>query len=150
MDMIIELIAAFFGSMGFAILFRLRKELLIQASLGGMFAWLVFLLVQNGSDAVFVPCLCGAIFAGVYAEALARYLKAPVILFFITAVVPLIPGSALYYTTENIVAHNYEAASNWWNTTMTYALAISLGIAIIWAILIMIQNIQKEKENKQR
>lgn len=147
-EMIVELVAAFFGSLGFAILFRLRKELLTLASFGGMFAWLVFLLVQNGTDKIFVPCLCGAIFAGFYAELLAHVLRAPVILFFIVAVVPLIPGSCLYYTTERVVARDYIAASHFWTLTMTYALAISLGIAMTWAVIIMHSNV-KNKVNKK-
>lgn len=146
MDLCLQLVYAYFGSMGFAILFRLRKELLNLASLGGLLSWLVFLLVQNGSEDIFVPCLFGAIFAGAYAEFLARKLKAPVILFFIVAVVPLIPGSALYYTTENIVAKQMDVAKLWADKTMTFAFAISLGIAIIWSVLETYSKIQERKK----
>ncbi len=145
-EMGLQLVYAYLGSLGFAMLFQLRKELLHKASLGGLFSWLVFLLVQNGTKDLFVPCLFGSIFAGAYAECLARKLKAPVILFFVVAVVPLIPGSCLYYTTECIVSKQMDLAKVWASKTLTFAFAISLGIAIIWSVLETYSCIQKRKE----
>ena len=38
MDMLIQLVTAFTGSLGFALLFHVRKEKLLLASLGGLLA----------------------------------------------------------------------------------------------------------------
>ena len=38
-NVILQLVMAFVGSLGFAMLFRLRRVLWISASLGGVFCW---------------------------------------------------------------------------------------------------------------
>ncbi len=47
---------------------------------------------------IFFPSLAASAFGALYAEVLARWLKAPSTLFFIVAMIPLIPGSTLYYS----------------------------------------------------
>ena len=46
-DIVIQLIAAFMGALGFSFLFRLHKRHIIFASLGGLVTWGVFLLVNH-------------------------------------------------------------------------------------------------------
>ena len=103
LNTILQLVMAFIGSMGFSIIFRLRRQLIIPASLGGFFSWAIYLLCSNGIDGVFVPCLIASAFAALYSEILARLMKAPVTLFILPAVVPLIPGSSLYYAMSSAV-----------------------------------------------
>ena len=50
MDMLIQLVTAFTGSLGFALLFHVRKEKLLLASLGGLLAWGVYLLMGLATD----------------------------------------------------------------------------------------------------
>lgn len=49
-NVILQLVMAFVGSLGFAMLFRLRRALWISASLGGVFCWGGYLLVMYFSD----------------------------------------------------------------------------------------------------
>ena len=43
-DVILQLVMAFVGSLGFAMLFHLRRSLWVTASLGGLFCWGCYLL----------------------------------------------------------------------------------------------------------
>ena len=43
MEYMIQLASAFLGSMGFALLFHIRREKLLLASLGGLLTWGVYL-----------------------------------------------------------------------------------------------------------
>ena len=45
MENAIQLITAFLGSLGFAMLFHVRREKLLLASLGGLLSWGVYLLM---------------------------------------------------------------------------------------------------------
>ncbi len=93
----IQLAMAFAGSLGFCMMFRLRAGLLVPASLGGLFCWAIYLTETQYVEGIFLPAFLASAFAATYAEVLARKLKAPATLFLIPAVVPLVPGSGLYY-----------------------------------------------------
>ena len=41
---IIQVLAGFIGSMGFAVLFNIRGERLIAAAIGGLLSWLLFVV----------------------------------------------------------------------------------------------------------
>ena len=46
MNYVLQLAAAFSGSMGFALLFQVRRGKLLLASLGGLLAWAVYLALR--------------------------------------------------------------------------------------------------------
>ena len=76
-NVILQLVMAFVGSLGFAMLFRLRRALWISASLGGVFCWGGYLLVMYFSDGqIFTSGLAAAALAAVYAELLAARKRA--------------------------------------------------------------------------
>ena len=126
-NVILQLVMAFVGSLGFAMLFRLRRALWISASLGGVFCWGGYLLVMYFSDGqIFTSGLAAAALAAVYAELLAVRKRAPV---------PLIPGSTLYYTMSAAVQGNTEEVSHYGSLTLQYALSIAGGICIVWTLL---------------
>ena len=99
-DMILQLATAFVGSLGFAMLFHVKKERLLLASLGGLLAWGVYLLIGQVSDQEVVRYFVASVVLTVYAETLARLVKCPATLFIVTASIPLIPGGSLYRTMQ--------------------------------------------------
>ena len=136
-EIVFQLCMAFCGTLGFCILFHLRRKYMFLASLGGLCTWGVYLIGTRFSGDVFWPCLWAATFAGTYGETLARIRKAPSSTFFLPAVIPLIPGSNLYYTLFYIV--NGEASLARENAIKTgkYALAIAIGISLVSSLLYM-------------
>ena len=93
--MIIQTLAAFVGSMGFAIFFKMKGKQIVLAVVGGAVTWVVYLLVQHFIEGYFVPYLAASIFVGIYAEIMARVNKAPATIFLTASAVPLIPGGRL-------------------------------------------------------
>ncbi len=146
MEIIIQLITGMLGSIGFALLFGLKKKYLISAALGGLFSWGLYLIGLKLCENIFLACLLASAFCALYSEIVARIQKAPTTLFFITSVVPLIPGSTLYYTCSNAVARDWQNARHYGTLTLQYALAIAAGSCIIWAITIIIENVKKNKK----
>ena len=113
---IIEILCALLGSFGFSLLFNLKKEKIFLASLGGGLTCFFYLLMVSQSVGNFTAYFWASVFATLYAEMMARILKAPVTIFVIPAVVPLIPGG-------NAVE------------TALIALAIALGITGVIIVL---------------
>ena len=101
--MIIQTTAAFLGSIGFAIFFKMKGKQIVLAGIGGAVTWIVYLLIQHFIEGYFVPYLVASIFVGIYAEIMARVNKAPATIFLTAAAVPLIPGGSLYYTMLGLV-----------------------------------------------
>lgn len=147
-EIIIQLITAMLGSLGFALLFGLKKRYLLSAALGGLLNWGLYLLGMHWWGTIFFAGLLASAFSALYSEIMARIKKAPTTLFFITSIIPLIPGRALYYACSNAVMRDWEQAKSFANLTLQYALSIAAGACIVWAITITIDNIKKIKRAK--
>ena len=87
-----QLLSAALGSVGFGLIFNLNRRYLPAAGVGGLLAWLAYLLAANTLHSVFLANLLAGFCAALYAEILARCCNAPSTPFFITAAIPLIPG----------------------------------------------------------
>lgn len=135
--MLLQLFTAFLGSFGFSLVFHVRPRWLPLAGLGGLLGWGIYLLCSVWWEGVFLPSFVGSAFAALYGEVLARVLKAPAPTFFIPAVIPLIPGSSLYYMMSYAVRREWAIAQIYSSQTLQAALAIAAGISLVWALWVM-------------
>lgn len=127
--------------MGFAFLFHIRTALIIPACLGGFFEWAIYLLASKYINGIFFPFLIASAFSAFYAEALARCYKTPAIVFFIPAVVPMIPGGSLYYTMSYAVAGRWIISADYRFRTLKSMLGIAAGISLVWSLNYMIRKL---------
>ena len=130
-DIIVGIVTAFLGTLGFAVVFRSKKQHIPVISLGGALSWAVYL-----ASAVFFTSepLCYFIASsavGIYSEIFARVLKTPTTNIFAVAVLPLIPGGALYYTMRYAVNGHWSEFLTHGNRTLGIAVAIALGILTV-------------------
>ena len=136
---VIQMIAAGGGTLGFGLLFNLRTKHLVTAVLGGVLTWAVYLLCAGWMEGIFFPTLTASAFAALYSEVMARTFKAPVPLYLLPSVVPLIPGGSLYYTMSYSVNRNWQMSGEYGYNTLQYALAIAVGMSVVWAAADMIK-----------
>ena len=122
-----QLLSAALGSVGFGLIFNLNRRYLPAAGVGGLLAWLAYLLAANTLHSVFLANLLAGFCAALYAEILARCCNAPSTPFFITAAIPLIPGSTLYYCMNAVVSNDLSAAEHFGEQTFLAALGIAGG-----------------------
>ena len=133
-EILIQLLSAFAGGFGFALVFGMRRRYLFFASLGALLGWGVYLLTDGLLDSYFLPPLFAAAFAVTYAELMARALKTPATLFVIPAIIPLVPGGSLFYTMSYAVRGEIESARSAGIQTLESALAIAFGISLVLAL----------------
>ena len=138
----VQLASAFAGSLGFALLFHVRREKLLLASLGGLLAWGVYLLMGGVSDQDVVRYFAASVVLTVYAEVLARLVKCPATLFLVTASVPLIPGGSLYRTMQYFMENNLDAFSTQALTTVLLAVSIAVGMLFPTSIFQLIRRLR--------
>lgn len=129
--MIIQIISAFVGSIGFAIFFKMRGRQIPLAGIGGAITWAVYLLAQQYIEGYFIPYFIASVFVAIYAEIMARVNKAPATIFLTATAVPLIPGGSLYYTMVGLVTEDKALFETSGTAAVTIAFAISLGFLVI-------------------
>lgn len=146
LDYAYQLILAFIGSLGFGLLFRINLKKAFSASFGGIICWFIYLLCRDAfSLGIFTSSLMAAASSAIYAEILAYHLRCPAIIMYITALIPLIPGSGLYYTMQNIVHEEWQQAQLTCYNTIQCALGIAMGISLVYAMYRFWRNIQRTK-----
>ncbi len=143
-----ELITAGVGAMGFSLMFNVRKSLLPIAVFGGVLDWAVYLGADSILGGVFLPSVAAAAFASLYSEIMARTKKAPATVFYIPALVPMIPGGSLFYTMSYAVSGQWAEVRQSGSATLTCALGIAVGMSLVLSIDFTMRKIMGLKSNK--
>lgn len=130
MSYVIQVFTALLGSLGFSIIFKMKRRHLPAACIGGGATWVVYLLCVHFGLDIFFANLIATLFASAYSEIVRNLCKTPRTVFVIPAVVPLIPGSSLYYAMSAVVAENESLAADYAVQTGLVAGAIAFGILL--------------------
>ncbi len=146
----IQLLSAFFGSLGFSLIFHVGRKHTLLAAVGGMLVWGVFLLCNMyfGMN-VFLSTVISSAFGQVFSEFMARIFKTPTTVFYIPSVVPLIPGGSLYNTMYAAVFQNWSGVRHYGMMTLEGTLGISIGLCLISATLYVITKLARQKAMKK-
>ena len=146
MEIIKQGISAIIGTLGFSLLFGLRNKKLLIATFGGFMVWgvyviMCFLTPQNIFLCNFIPALVGTL----YAQVMARIIKAPATMFIFTSLIVLVPGGMLYYSMRSIVIGDGAAGLAKIFETLEVSLALAFGSVVIMAITKVIYYIERRR-----
>lgn len=146
---ILSLIFTYFACMGFGFLFHIRGKLLFIAPIGGVIIWAAYLLFEPIVPSVIVRTFIATIFAALYCEIVARVMKVPVISFMVISILPLVPGSGIYYTMLHFVQSDYEAFALKGIETIGIAGALAIAIIFVSTIFRIPARIKELKNNQK-
>ena len=149
MNEIIKIVTIFFSSFGFALLFNINKKFVLQGAFGGLVVYGVYILMEKAGLGVFQSSFVSACVCSIYAQINARVNKAPSVVFYIPAIVPLIPGSSLYYSILNIVNGNKSEFIMYAISTAKFAFGISAGVTLISALMVIFNSYMSTKTIKK-
>ncbi|MBU5590963.1 threonine/serine exporter family protein [Clostridium sp. MSJ-4] len=144
--MILKSIYAFIATLGFAILFNIKGKKLFFASLGGAMSFFFYLLFLQLNFSELSALFFSTIIFSVYSEILARCLKTPVTTFTICALIPLVPGGAMYYTMLESIQGNIGKSLEIGFNTICKAGALAIGIIIVSSTSRFINENRKRSE----
>lgn len=120
-----QLIAAFIGVVGFAMILEVQKKYLWYCGVAGMLGWAVYLLLEGyGNAGVFFSSVCIAFLSQIFA----RRLHSPVTVFLIPGIYPSVPGAGIYRTVYYLIMEDKALAGHYFLQTLTTAGMIALGI----------------------
>ena len=125
------IVFSFFSSFGFGIVFRIERKNLFWAGLGGALTRLVYILLISAVDQIFIQCLLAAMFASLYAEIMAIHQKMAASVFLYPSILPLVPGSLLYYIAGNLIASNPQETRTYLGELVLSLGGICLGFVLI-------------------
>ena len=135
MNPILQIVMGGLGTLGFNILFHLRGKRLLLATVGGVLSWSVYLLLAPLFPGEAVRYLLAAVAITIYGEVLARMEKTPTTTFLVPAIIPLIPGSALYYTMNFALNKQWSAFIQQAFYTVQLAFSLAAGIIAVTTVV---------------
>ena len=122
-------IATFVGILGFCSVFSCPYKLIVVCCTEAALCWAVYLFcVSLGCSSVWAS-FYGAAFVDLASQILARKLKAPVIIFLVMGVLPLVPGYGIYKVAYDMFSGGDVGAS------LTNALMLAGAVAL--AVIVM-------------
>jgi uncharacterized membrane protein YjjB (DUF3815 family) len=138
-------ILSFFASLGFGIVFQIRRENLLLAGLAGALIRIVYLIFMAFIPYRIVYVGLAAFCASVYAEVLAIKKRMPATVLLYPAIVPLIPGDLFYYMMVGVVWSDSEMFVQYAWQCLLALTGISVGFVLSSSILHYIRQIRIRK-----
>ena len=146
---LLQIVTGFLGSLFFAILFNVRGKKLLFTSIGGFLSWTLFVIFKFITPSEPLRYFFVAVLISIWAEIFARILKTPTTTFIMSALIPLIPGGALYYTMSSLLAGSSEGFLEKSVYTLELAGALALGIVLTSAVVkILIAAKERHRTNQ--
>lgn len=147
------LLSAIIGTVGFALIFKISLKKLPIVGIGGAFTYIFYELIilispENHLLAAFVSSL----FMAIFSEICARAFRAPTVVFLFPCAIPIVPGSALYYSMYHLLNGNSATSLTYLSTTGQVILGIALGLSVatmLWGTVnYTIKQISKRKHKE--
>lgn len=131
----LQLGAAVFASGGFAVVYGIRKpKRLITAALGGGLTQFSYWLLSMTCTHIVVCLIFAAAVGAAYAQVMARVMRTPATVFTLPAIIPLVPGSLLYYTMSWALRGDVGKFANRGLNTLVCALSIAFGMMFVMVV----------------
>lgn len=130
-SLLTECLATTIGCIGFSILFNVHGKGISFCMLGGVICWAAYCLTEmlGGGDGT--ATFMASFVIAVYSEVMARIRKCPAIGYLVLGLIPLIPGSSLYYTMNHAVRGNMNLFSIQGMNTIKLAGLMAAGILLV-------------------
>lgn len=137
--MIIQTIGAFMAILAFSVIIEAPRQYLPYCGLVGAAGWFVY-LVSTGSAGIVLANFFGALAASLISHIFARIFKAPVTVFLIPGILPLVPGAALYRCVYHFFLGTRATAFVYLLETIEIAGMIALAIFLMDSLFAIMQN----------
>lgn len=143
--MIEQLITSFIAAAGFAIIFNVPKNVLVQCGIVGMIGWMVYTAMSVNQIDEVVATLAASFLVAVTSQVFAKWFRTPIIIFNISGIIPLVPGGLVYDAMRHFVENNYDVALQFAARGILISGAIALGLVSAEIINQMIRNVKWHK-----
>ena len=141
--------------LGIAVIFDVPPKKMLWAMIGSVISCVIMLIGDKyGLDPLITNMLATAL-PCVYCEIMARVLKTPTTVFMIPSLLPLVPGSRLYYTMFYLFSGEQQLFMDNMLAAVKICTGIALAIIVVtgavrWIEAAKRQRLEKEKEQAKK
>lgn len=128
---LITCFATLVACIGFLFVWNIHGSGSWLCALGGFLTWAVFCFLNNNSFSYAMCCFCGTLVAASYAEVIARIRKYPSISYLVISLIPLIPGSNIYFTAQQAIQSNMAGFVHEGTLLIVTAGIMAVGIILV-------------------
>ena len=137
-----QLLAALLGTLGFALVFKMKGSYLPLVCIGGFCTYGIYLIIAFLGGSEFTAAFIAATFVALLSEILARVLKAPTVIFPTTVSISIVPGSGLYHSMRYLLLQDLVSFVQAFKSTCSIAAGIVCGIVIISLVMKIVTTIK--------
>lgn len=129
--LIVQTLAAFVGTVAFAVLFGVPRKQYVAAGVVGALGWLLYLILfRNAGMSAAIATLISTVFIGILSRVFAVVEKCPAAVFLLCGIFPLVPGAGVFWSTYYLISNQFDLSSTAGFTAGKIAIAIVLGIIL--------------------
>ena len=141
---------AFLACVAFGLVYNIHGVGILICGLGGALGWFVYLAAQALSSGSILAAFLAAAVIAVFSECMARLRRCPVTGYLQVALLPLVPGSGIYYSMRYCVAGDNELfLSTLFNTLgMAASLAVGAMLASTVVRIVLIYLPKRHREHR--
>ncbi len=133
--MIQQLIFAALSIIGFSVLFNIPQNAIYKTAFSGALGWITYVYFSNHlGQSTMMASFVGAAIVALLSEIFARRFKEAVTVFVIPGILPLVPGSGMYYTMLAIIEKDFNRAALVGSETLFIAGSIAAAIFIVSSV----------------
>lgn len=129
LEQILQVVVSGIGIWCFAVTFSAPKKEGLFCAINGAFSWLMYLVFSGIGAGVALSSIGAAFSITLLARAFSAIRKHPVTVYLISAIFPLVPGAAIYYTAYYLIMDDFATAGLKGLEAFEIAGGITLGIA---------------------
>lgn len=141
---VLPCLCSFVACCALGVQFNIRFKHLIAASVGSIVSQLIYLFLSSGGYTEIKCCFIAAAAVAAYSEAMARICKAPVNMYLIVGIIPLVPGGLTYYTMLALVMGDNETFLDRAVDAFSIAGAIAMGIFAVSSAVRLFSDLRKQ------
>lgn len=134
MDIIIQIIMCITGTLAFAITMKAPKSTLKYIAVGSLLSATIERTLSLYTNDFFA-CLAAMVALNLFCEIIARIIKEPTTVTLMPSTIPLLPGSAIYYTMLYAINGEKNLMLKSALSTLMAGLGIALGAVISSAVV---------------
>lgn len=140
-----QLALAFLGTVCFGLLFHVPPRHFAACGTVGAIGWLVYWAMMQMQPSSVLASLVAVIPLTIATRAFAIVRCAPVTLFLIPGIFPLVPGAGIYYTAYAFITGDTVQCAAKGAETLKIAVALAMGIAMVMSIPLKPSNLRRDK-----
>lgn len=131
LDYIFQLFLSFCGTLAFGVLFQVPPRQYVACGLTGAAGWVVYVYMMQVQPSTVMASLVAVLPLTALARLFATRRKAPITLFLLCGIFPLVPGAGIYYTAYYFITGQTDLTMTKGTETIKIAGALALGMVLV-------------------